>query len=65
MRIAQAFTIKTVIPLGLAGALLSGLAVAGSSVIASVNTVPAASAVAAGAHLSLASSGAHDNMLFD
>jgi hypothetical protein len=56
MRIARAFTIKIGLPLCVAGTLLSGSAVAVQSVITSVNSAAAVSAVAHGAHLNLAMS---------
>jgi hypothetical protein len=56
MRIAQAFAIKTALPLCVAGTLLSGSAVAVQSIITSVNSVPAVAAVAPGAHMNLAMS---------
>jgi hypothetical protein len=50
MRIAQALAIKAVLPLSMAGVtLLSGVAIAIPSVTAAVNSVPVASAGAAGA----------------
>jgi hypothetical protein len=50
MRIARAFAIKALLPLGVAGVtLLSGVAVAVPSITAAVNSAPVASAGAAGA----------------
>jgi hypothetical protein len=65
MRIAQAFAIKTALPLCVAGALLSGSAVAVQSVVANVTSVPAASAVAPGAHLAMVYDGPHSKMVYD
>ena len=55
MRIARALAIKTTLPFCMAGVLLSGTAITVQSVVTSVSSVPAASAVAPGAHLNLAS----------
>ena len=58
MRIARALAIKTALPLFVAGVtLLSGAAIAVPSIVASVNSVPAASAVAPGAHLNMSYGG--------
>jgi hypothetical protein len=65
MRIAQAFAIKTALPLCVAGALLSGSAVAVQSVVANVTSVPAASAGAPGAHLAMVYDGPHSKMVYD
>lgn len=65
MRIARAFAIKTALPLCVAGTLLSGSALAVSSVLTSVNSVPAATGVAPGAHLAMSFDGGHTNMSFD
>ncbi len=65
MRIAQAFAIKSTLPLCLAGVLLSGSALAVQSVITSVNSVPAASGVAHGAHLAMSYDGSRSNMSYD
>ena len=55
MRIARALAIKTTLPVCVAGVLFSGTAIAVQSVVTSVGSVPAASAVAPGAHMNLAS----------
>ena len=65
MRISRALAIKAALPLCVAGVLLSGPAIAVQSVITSVNSVPAASAVAPGAHLAMSFDGGHTNMSFD
>lgn len=65
MRIARALAIKTTLPLCVAGVLLSGSAVAVQSVLSSVSSVPAASAVAPGAHLAMSFDGARAKMSFD
>ncbi len=65
MRIARALAIKTVLPLGVAGALLSGSAVAVQSAIVSVSSAPAASAGASGAHLAMLYDGSRSKMLYD
>ena len=65
MRIAQAFAIKTTLPLCVAGMLLSGTALAAQSIVTSVNSVPAASAVAHGAHLAMTYDGSHAKMSYD
>ena len=57
MRIARAFAIKTTLPLCVTGLLLSGTAITVQSVVTSVNSVPAASAVAHGAHLAMSYDG--------
>ena len=50
MRIARALAIKVALPLSVAGVtLLSGAAIAVPSIVASVNSVPVASAVDYGA----------------
>jgi hypothetical protein len=66
MRIARALTIKATLPLLVAGAtLVSGAAIAVPSVITGVSSVPAASAVAPGAHLAMSFDGPHAKMSFD
>lgn len=65
MRIARALAIKTTLPLCVAGALFSGSAIAVSSVVTSVSSVPAASAVAPGAHLAMSYNGPHNNMSYN
>ena len=65
MRIARALAIKTTLPLCLAGVLFSGSAIAASSIITSVNSVPAASGVAHGAHLAMSYDGPRSNMSYD
>jgi hypothetical protein len=64
MRIARALTIKATLPLFAAGAtLLSGTAVAIPSIVASVNSVPVASAVTTGAQPNMYY-GTHPNMYY-
>lgn len=65
MRIARAFAIKTALPLCVAGTLVSGSALAVQSAVISVSSVPAASAVAPGAHLAMVYDGAHGKMVYD
>lgn len=65
MRIARALAIKTALPLSVAGILLSGSAVAAQSAVTSVNSVPAASAVAPGAHLAMTYNGPHNKMTYN
>ena len=65
MRIARALAIKTTLPLCVAGVLFSGSAMATQSVLTSVNSVPAASGVAHGAHLAMTYDGPHIKMTYD
>jgi hypothetical protein len=65
MRIARAFAIKTSLPICMTAVLLSGSAVAVQSVLTSVNSVPAASGVAHGAHLAMTYDGPHSKMTYD
>jgi len=65
MRIARALAIKATLPLCVAGTLLSGSALAVQSAVTSVNSVPAASAVAHGAHLAMSYDGPKNSMSYD
>ena len=64
MRIARALTIKVTLPLFAAGAtILSGAALTAPAIVASVNSVPVASAVATGTQPHMYY-GAHPNMYY-